>query len=1434
MTSAADERRSFPSGPEILDALYLTAYVDSVSPAPSTSDPRSTSDPQRSPDTGVSDDRVAPEQPAEPHPDNTGRSDFTVRTRESRTPHDSRTGSGSWPASPQLPGALGLARALKPLRLRRPSPHEWELDEESTAERAASDGLWLPVRRPVEERRLDLWLIVDANPSMALWQDIVPVFQELLENTAVFRAIRTTRVDMADAGRDARLHGDSVNRPEHLQSGSDSLVLIVTDGVASAWRDGEAAAFLHGKARVSPTAVLSLLPQELWEFTLPSAFRVQLAVPQAAAANRTCRMVRSAASSSRPGGLAPSRSGQAVPVPLLELTPASLGRWARLVGSPGGRHNSAVLLTSRRGDLGSHTSLHSVESDSETDLDGSRATWSSGTRQSAAREAVLSFMAKASPTAFQLACRLAAAPLNLPVMRLLQHSMPEAENWNLAEIMLFGLLHRIKPDTDVQDIEQVTFDFAEGVREELLALATRFETLGVLRQVSDVLGSRLDTSTAQGDTLLSCRADYIDPPVTHLTRPFVRPLQAALSALSGPYLERALRLDSLLSRRESSGQPEAQSDSNEAEVSTGPPVSGPDSESADPESRSLPVRGEFMPSAEKESSRQILSTQPQFGGNLPLRNRNFTGREELLAKLRRRLERGVTTAVLPEALHGMGGVGKSQIAIEYVYRYGKEYDLVWWIPAEQTNLVVQSLIELGEYLHLQAGANRSAVPTVLEALRRGRPYSNWLLVFDNAENPHEVRQFFPRNGPGRVLVTSRNSQWSTLASSLEVDVFTRTESVELIKRRSPQILDEAADRLADALGDLPLAVEQAAVWLAETGMPAQQYLELFETKCAELLEVAPPADYDLPVAAAWNVSLDRLREDHPAALQLLQICAFFAPEPIARGFFEAVRGVSAPPDLRAALDDPIKLSQAIREIGRYALARIDHRNSTIQVHRLVQRVLIEQMNTVERAEMRHCAHEILANADPRNPGLPDEWPRYSALLPHVRATRMVECEDGWARQLVLNEADFLLERSDYGEALEVAEEAGAIWRRVLGDDHEHVIAADQVRALALRWHNQYDAAYELQSELVDRCRRVLGERHENTQRALSVMAILLRLRGDFYGARELDQQAYQTTLLECGAYDPGTLQAAHNYTVSLRLAGDFEEALRIDADTYERRVEVLGDYHTRTLSSRYQMGLDLQELGRGEEARQLLSTLRDLALSTLGPEHDLTIRATRELSVTLRKLGDHEHARELSSAVLSVLRGQYGENSLETVRASQNHATDLRQTGDLDQAAELGRATKERCSILLGPEHPHTYATANNLAVTLRLLGGVAEARELDQAAVNGLSSVLSTDHPRTLVSRTGLASDLWAQGHFEHAHDMDATLLEVSSRVRGERHPATLAIMLNLSHDLKGLGRGAEAQELHERALAAIRAVHGPEHPAAVDAEHFRRANVDIDLLGV
>jgi hypothetical protein len=418
--------------------------------------------------------------------------------------------------------------------------------------------------------------------------------------------------------------------------------------------------------------------------------------------------------------------------------------------------------------------------------------------------------------------------------------------------------------------------------------------------------------------------------------------------------------------------------------------------------------------------------QPRVWGAVPLRNPGFVGRDEVLEQLRGRLiEPGAGSAVLPVALHGMGGVGKTQIVVEYVYRNLPDYDVIWWITSQLTTQIRASLVELAKELGVPVESNVDATERgVLEALRSGKPYSRWLLVFDNAEHPDIVRTFVPP-GAGQIIVTSRNPGWAGLARTIEVAPFTRDESKRLLRTRHAAISDPDADRLADALGDLPLAVEQAASWRAQTGMPVREYVKLLEENSEELLKsgVASGSNYQLSVAAAWNVPLNRLRTERPEALALLRLCAFFGPEPISREVLAGMRPAQVPNALREVADSPIRRSEAIREISRFSLAKADQGDGTLQLHRLVQTVLRDQLDSAQQEIMRHAVHLMLVNADPGDPERRAGWPRYAALLPHVISSRAVGCHDASVRDLIRHLVRYLIAMGDYGSATQLAASA---------------------------------------------------------------------------------------------------------------------------------------------------------------------------------------------------------------------------------------------------------------------------------------------------------------------------------------------------------------------------------------------------------------------------
>ncbi|MEV6235137.1 FxSxx-COOH system tetratricopeptide repeat protein [Lentzea sp. NPDC051838] len=832
-----------------------------------------------------------------------------------------------------------------------------------------------------------------------------------------------------------------------------------------------------------------------------------------------------------------------------------------------------------------------------------------------------------------------------------------------------------------------------------------------------------------------------------------------------------------------------------------------------------------------ERPREGMS-EPQIWGAVPLRNPDFVGRKQLLESLRQRLLEPGTTAVLPEALHGMGGVGKSQTVVEYIYQHASEYDIVWWISAEHPSQITSSLVELANKMELPTATTAdTAVPAVLEALRRGELSSRWILVFDKADHPETVRPFLPA-GSGHVVVTSRNSEWGNIARPIEVDLFTRAESKQLLNRRGGELTDADADRIAEALGDLPLAVEQAAAWRAQTGMQASEYLDLLEQNRIELLEAGRSNGYQLPVAAAWNVPLNKLKKDHPAALQLLQVCAFFGPEPISRKLFSGARGLHVPEALAKALADPIKLNRAVREISRYSLAKIDHSNNTLQLHRLVQTVLKNRLSPDEREVALHAVHQLLVKGDPGDPYSAANWPQYAALLPHATASSAVHCREEWAREVMINLVRYLLASGDYGGALDFAEHCISIWRATLGEINLHVLEMSRWYAIALRRLGKIDEAIAVNEKILSMVRNEVGEDNETYLSMLDTVAGDYRAKGRFSEELQLQHEVYHRSTDILGGNDPATLYYASNLASCFRISGDFFRARTLDQEILDRRTVVLGEDHVLTFRSRNALAMDIRECGDYITGALMQGETLERQKELFGEDHPFTIGAMRNQAVALRKAGDHDGARQLSEHCAVLYRRRHGEKHIDTVTSLMCLSADLRLIPDLPGSLELAEQSHNLFKDIRGEHHPYTQVAATNLAVTCRLVGDPAKARALNEDAVAKLREVFHEDHPFTMVAETNLASDLAALGEHEKARTLDEDLLARSTRVLGAEHPSTLAVTLNLSLDLDNAGRSDEAAILHARAVKGFRTVLGDDHPATIAACRSTRANCDADTM--
>ena len=684
--------------------------------------------------------------------------------------------------------------------------------------------------------------------------------------------------------------------------------------------------------------------------------------------------------------------------------------------------------------------------------------------------------------------------------------------------------------------------------------------------------------------------------------------------------------------------------------------------------------------------------------NVGPRNPGFVGRDATLVHLWERLGSGGTAVV--QALHGMGGVGKTQLAIEYAYRYAGAYDVVWWVSAEETGLIGEQYAALAAELGLTAphADTASAVRTLRAYLRS---HSRWLLVLDNAESPGDLRAWLPA-GPGHTLITSRNPAWGELSTRVEVDVLSRLESVKLIHVSRPGADAAEANRLAEALGDLPLALAQAAGFLAETGMPVEHYLRLLDTRAGELLDQSPPESHPRSLAAAIRVSTDRLAEIDPTALALVRIGAFLAPEPITADVLTrpiATTGDSWPPELEAltvAVANPVAAHRSLGWIVSYGLARIDR---GLQLHRLTQAILRDQLADDSTPAYRAYAQALLVAADPGDNRDPARWPGWARMLPHLLATDPATSPSPALRDLACRAAWHLYVHGDINPARNLVEHLHQQWGERLGPDDRHTLRIAYFLVRLVIDFGPYSQVRQLGEDTLARCRQALGEDH------------------------------------------PDTLYAAHFLAIGLHVMGAFERARQLNADTLARRRRVLGDDHLDAQDTAHHLARDLRELGEVEAARQLHESTLAYGQRVLGHDHPYTIFAANDLGLDLHALGQIEAARQLHEDTLARARRVLGEDHIWTMDSANGLASDLLALGEIEAARHLGEDTLARARRVLGEESHFTMDVANNLATALCAMGEVEAAWQLSDDTLTRARRVFGEDHPHALKAACNLAA---------------------------------------------------------------------------------------------
>jgi len=811
---------------------------------------------------------------------------------------------------------------------------------------------------------------------------------------------------------------------------------------------------------------------------------------------------------------------------------------------------------------------------------------------------------------------------------------------------------------------------------------------------------------------------------------------------------------------------------------------------------------------------------------VPRRNPHFTGRESLLTRLRSALTSGQPPA-RPQVLHGQGGVGKTQLTVEYAYRHAAEYDLVWWVRAEEPAALAADYAALAGPLNLPE-KDEPDQRLVVQAVRRWLgQHRGWLLIFDHARRPEDLRPYLPSGGAGHVLITSRDPHWRGLASPLTVPVLGRPESVAFLLKRAEQTDEAAASKLAKALGDLPLGLAQAGAYIEATGGSFSAYLDLFRQRQRALSRRGKSSpDSPRAVATTWEIAFQRVWRDSPAGADLLSLCAYLAPDDISRDLLS-----------EEAQHLPGSLAAAAAALRRYSLIEVG--GEAWSVHRLVQAVARDRLAEESRRNWARAAVQIVDNAFPSGDAPQDRrtWSVCARLLPHAlaaagHAEALHVASEATGR--LLNQAGlYLWGRSQFAEAKTALERALPIFEEVLGADHPHVATLVNNLGSVLQALGDLAGARAAYERALAIDEAAFGSHHLNVASDVNNLAGVMYDLGDLAGARAAYQRALAIGEAAFGPHHPNVAMAVNNLGKVLLALGDLagaraalERALAIDEAAF-------GPYHLNVVTDLSNLGGVLHDLGDLARARAAYERVLAIREQELGEHHPNTATALNDLGTLLHRQGDYAQARIYLERALAVYERVFGEQHPWVAAAVNNLGSVLQALGDLAGA----RAAYERALAIdeaaYGSDHPNVAIDVNNLAGVMYALGDLAGARAAYERALAIDEAAFGSHHPNVATAVNNLGSVLRALGDLARARAAYERALAIDEAAFGPHHPSVATDLSNLGSVLHDLGDLAGARAALERALAIDEAAFGPHHPnVATDLSNLGMVLKDLGDL--
>jgi tetratricopeptide (TPR) repeat protein len=667
--------------------------------------------------------------------------------------------------------------------------------------------------------------------------------------------------------------------------------------------------------------------------------------------------------------------------------------------------------------------------------------------------------------------------------------------------------------------------------------------------------------------------------------------------------------------------------------------------------------------------------------NVPYeRNPAFTGRSEILEALRAKLQKNKR-----QALSGLGGIGKTQIAVEYAYRHRNEYTAVFWIFADSEQSLSTGFTSIAKQLNLPEKDNAEQASITAAVRRWLDEHDDWLLILDNADQPELLRSFLPQQRRGHILLTSRAHVFQSLGivKTLEIHELQPAEARGFLLKRtgregaSKEIAE--IDALANELGYLPLALEQAGAFILEREASFSNYLAGFRKRRSDLLKEHNPVlgTSHAPLATTWQLNFEQV-ENFPASADLLRLSAFLAPDAIPLELLEKgadeVSG-SLASQLNDAKDDPLVLDEVLKPLTDYSLIRRNLDTRSYSIHPLVQEVIRDGMT----AELQKSLAENVVGIV--NAAFPDiefsNWPDCERLVGHAllcaRHVNLYKLECEPAGHLLNRAGYYLWERGQYVEAEPLYLRGLEIRDAVLGPEHPDTATSMNNLAVLYKDQGSYDKAESLYRRALEIREKVVGPEHLDTANSLNNLAGLYRVHGKYDEAEPLCRRALEISEKILGPDHPHTATSLNNLAELYRQQAKYDEAEPLYRRALAIDEKALGPEHPDTTIDLNNLALLCFNQGRYQDSELLFQRALEIKEKALGPDHPSTAIGLSNLAFVYSNQGRHTEAEPLYERALQI---------------------------------------REKA---LGPEHPYTLQTCDDLIKLYKKQNKLAEAEILER-----------------------------------------------------------------------------------------------------------------------